>query len=85
MWRMKFVTRGEEINEQDRLQFQLEPRPTRSEFFLHIIEQQHLWYNHTINLVEELTDYDPPADVLVEPQEDGSLRGRVSIAVYRLS
>ena len=42
------------------------------EFFLHIIERQHLWYNHTINLVEELTDYDPPIDVLVEPLEEGS-------------
>ena len=72
VWRLKFVTRGEEISEQDHIQFPLEPRPTRREFFPHIIEPQHLWYNHTINLVEELTDYDPPADVLVEPPENGS-------------
>ena len=72
MWCLKFVTREEEISEQDRLQFQLEPRPTRREFFLHIIEQQHLWYNHTINLVAELTNYDPPTDVPVEPPETGS-------------
>ena len=72
MWRLKFVTRGEEISDQDRLQFQLEPRPTRREFFLHIIERQHLWYNHTINLVEEQTDYDPPADVPVKPPEERS-------------
>ena len=72
MWRLKLVTRGEEINEQDRLQFQLEPRPTRRKFFLLIIERQHLWYNHTINLVEELIDYDLPADVPIEPPEDRS-------------
>ena len=72
VWRLKFVTHGEEISEQDRLQLQLEPRPTRREFFLHIIERQHLWYNHTINLAEELTDYDPPTDVPVEPLEDRS-------------
>ena len=72
MWRLKFVTHGEKISEQDHAQFQLEPRPTRKDFFLHIIKRQHLWYIHTINPDEELTDYDPPADVPKEPLEDGS-------------
>ena len=38
MWRLKFVTRGEKISEQDHIQFRLEPRPIKKEFFLHIIK-----------------------------------------------
>ena len=72
MWKLKFVTRGENISEQNHAQFQLEPRPTRKDFFLHIIERQHLWYNHTTNPNEELNDYDPPADALEESPKEGS-------------
>ena len=72
---LKFFAPGENISEEDHAYFQFEPRPTRSKFFLHIIEWQHLQYNHTNNLDEEFNDYEllAPEEPPEEPLEEESL------------
>ena len=68
VWHLEFVNPGEKVSEVDWIRYQFEPRPSKKDFFLHIIEQQHLWYNHTDNgeqgprAIDLLDPEDLPAD-----------------------
>ena len=78
VWHLKFVNPREEVSEEDWTRYQFEPRPSRKDFFLHIIEQQHLWYNHTeiseqgprvVDLLEDLpADKSPPTPLRRSPR-----------------
>ena len=63
VWRLKFVNPDEGVSEEDWIRYQFEPRPSRKDFFLHIIEQQHLWYNHT-----DIGEQGPRAVDLLDPE-----------------
>ena len=47
VWHLKLDNPGKEVSEEDRACYQFESSLSKKDFFLHIIEQQYLWYNHT--------------------------------------